>query len=56
MNSRERVYAALRHEEVDRVPIFMWFHPETAKHLSELLEILSVQSVTRWAMISIRHG
>jgi uroporphyrinogen decarboxylase len=39
MNSRERVFAALRHEKVDRVPIFMWFHPETARHLGELLEI-----------------
>jgi len=31
--------AALKREPVDRVPIFMWLHPDTAKHLSELLEI-----------------
>lgn len=39
MNSRERVQRALRREPVDRVPIFMWFHPETAKRLGELLGI-----------------
>jgi len=39
MNSKERVAAALRREPVDRVPVFMWFHPETAKHLSGLLEL-----------------
>lgn len=30
MISKERVYAALKRQPVDRVPIFMWFHPETA--------------------------
>lgn len=40
MKSRERVINALRHyPPVDRVPIYMWFHPETATHLGELLEI-----------------
>jgi uroporphyrinogen decarboxylase len=39
MNSRERLQAALRREPVDRVPVFMWFHPGTAAHLAELLEI-----------------
>ena len=39
MNSKERVYAALRKEPVDRVPIFMWFHPDTAEKLGEILEI-----------------
>jgi uroporphyrinogen decarboxylase len=39
MNSRERVQAALNHQPTDRVPIFMWFHPETAGILSKLLEI-----------------
>ena len=29
MNSKQRVHAALRREPVDRVPIFMWFHPAT---------------------------
>jgi uroporphyrinogen decarboxylase len=39
MTSKERVCAALRKEPVDRVPIFMWFHPETTKRLARLLEI-----------------
>ena len=39
MNSKERVTAALQRKPVDRVPVFMWFHPETARHLGSLLEI-----------------
>ena len=39
MTSKERVYAALKRESPDRVPVFMWFHPATARHLGELLEI-----------------
>jgi len=39
LNSKERVYAALRKEPVDRVPIFMWYHPQTAERLAKLLEI-----------------
>jgi len=39
MTSKERVHAALDRKPVDRVPIFMWFHPETAKRLGRLLEI-----------------
>jgi uroporphyrinogen decarboxylase len=39
MNAKTRVHAALRRQPVDRVPIFMWFHPATAQHLAELLEI-----------------
>jgi uroporphyrinogen decarboxylase len=39
MNSRERVYAALRKQPVDRIPIFMWFHPDTVARLAALLEI-----------------
>ena len=39
MNSKERVHAALRREPVDRVPIFMWFQPSTARRLGALLEI-----------------
>ena len=39
MNSKERMMAALQHKPVDRVPVFMWFHPETAIHLGKLLEI-----------------
>jgi uroporphyrinogen decarboxylase len=39
MTSRERVRAALERRPVDRVPIFMWFHPRTAARLGRLLEI-----------------
>ena len=39
MNSKSRVHAALRHERVDRLPIWMWFHPQTTQRLSRLLEI-----------------
>ena len=39
MNSRERVSATLRREPVDRVSVYMWFHPVTARRLAELLEI-----------------
>jgi uroporphyrinogen decarboxylase len=39
MNSKERVYASLKREPVDRVPIFMWFHPQTIQRLGQILEI-----------------
>jgi uroporphyrinogen decarboxylase len=39
MNSKQRVHAALERKPVDRVPIFMWFHPVTMSHLATLLEI-----------------
>ncbi|HQL63378.1 MAG TPA: uroporphyrinogen decarboxylase family protein [bacterium] len=39
MNSKERVHRALRREPVDRVPVFMWFHPETAKRFAARLDI-----------------
>ena len=39
MNSKQRVHAALRREPVDRLPVFMWFHPQTAQRLAALLEI-----------------
>jgi uroporphyrinogen decarboxylase len=39
MNSKERVHAALARKPVDRVPMFMWFHPSTAQRLAGLLEI-----------------
>jgi uroporphyrinogen decarboxylase len=39
MNSKQRVHAALRREPVDWLPIFMWFHPQTAPRLARLLEI-----------------
>lgn len=39
MTPKERVKAALKREPVDRIPIFMWFHPETTAILARLLEI-----------------
>ena len=39
MNSKERVYAALKRQPVDRLPIFMWFHPDTAVRLGRLMDI-----------------
>ena len=39
MTSKERVHAALRRQPVDRVPVYMWFHPETCRRLAKLLEI-----------------
>ncbi len=39
MTSRERVHAALRRQPVDRVPVFMWFHPGTTARLAALLEV-----------------
>ncbi|MGA7305084.1 MAG: uroporphyrinogen decarboxylase family protein, partial [Rhodothermales bacterium] len=39
MTSKERVHAALRRETVDRLPIWMWFHPDTVRRLAEELEI-----------------
>ncbi len=39
MHHRDRVHAALRREPVDRVPIWMWFHPALAAQLAAYLEI-----------------
>jgi len=39
MTSKDRVLAALRRQPADRVPVFMWFHPGTARRLGRLLEI-----------------
>lgn len=39
MTSKQRVQAALAKQPVDRVPIFMWFHPDTARKLAAMLEI-----------------
>ena len=33
------MHAALERKPVDRVPVFMWFHPETSARLGKLLEI-----------------
>ena len=39
MNAKNRVRAALRREPVDRVPIWMWFHPDTTERLSAFLQV-----------------
>jgi len=39
LTSKERVTASLKREPVDRIPIFMWFHPDTTILLSEYLNI-----------------
>ncbi len=39
MTPKERVHAALNRQPTDRVPIYMWFHPDTTKILAKLLEI-----------------
>ncbi|MCL4695169.1 MAG: hypothetical protein KJ060_21990, partial [Candidatus Hydrogenedentes bacterium] len=39
MTSKQRVNAALNRQPVDRVPVFMWFHPSTTRRLAALLEI-----------------
>jgi uroporphyrinogen decarboxylase len=39
MTSKERVHLALHRKPVDRVPIFMWYHPQTKRRLARLLEI-----------------
>jgi len=36
---KERVMKALARRGPDRVPVFMWFHPSTARRLGKLLEI-----------------
>ncbi|MCP4642219.1 MAG: hypothetical protein GY851_17375 [bacterium] len=39
MTSRQRVHAAIRRQGPDRVPVFMWFHPVTARRLAACLEV-----------------
>jgi uroporphyrinogen decarboxylase len=39
MTSKQRVSAALNRRPTDRIPIFMWFQPSTARRLAEVLDI-----------------
>jgi len=39
MTPKERVHAALQKRPVDRVPIFMWLHPDTADRLAAFLDV-----------------
>jgi uroporphyrinogen decarboxylase len=45
MNSKERVRNALQRRPVDRVPVFMWFHPATAQRLADVLDIRAAHVV-----------
>ena len=39
MKSKERVHASLNRKNPDRVPVWMWYHPETVEIMSKELEI-----------------
>ena len=39
MTSKERVHLAIQKKPTDRVPVFMWYHPQTTRRLAKLLEI-----------------
>jgi uroporphyrinogen decarboxylase len=39
MTPKDRVAAALKKQPTDRVPIYMWFHPETTEILARMLEV-----------------
>jgi len=45
MNSKQRVHAALKREPVDRIPIFMWYHPETP--LENIFAMLAAAGLSR---------
>ena len=62
MTSKERVYLALQRKPTDRVPIFMWYHPQTTQRLGRLLEIpsqyvpLAMGDDIRQAWVSNNHA
>ena len=39
MNPKERVHLAFEKKPTDRVPVFMWYHPQTTQTLAKLLQI-----------------
>ena len=39
MSSKARVHAALNRQPVDRLPVWMWYHPDTTRRLADALEI-----------------
>jgi uroporphyrinogen decarboxylase len=43
MNSKERVYAALKHEKTDRIPKFVWLGTGTIKRLTKKLEVTPLE-------------
>ena len=62
MTSKERVHLALQRKPVDRVPIFMWYHPQTSQRLGQLLEIppeyvpIAMGDDIRQAWVSNNHA
>jgi len=62
MTSKERVHLALQRKPVDRVPIFMWYHPQTTRRLGRLLDIpaeyvpLAMGNDIRQAWVSNNHA
>ena len=62
MNSKQRVHSALQRRPVDRVPVFMWYHPQTTKRLGKILEIpagyvsLAMGDDIRQAWVSNNHA
>lgn len=61
MISKDRVHLALQRKPTDRVPIFMWYHPQTTQRLGRLLEIpagyvaLAMGDDIRQAWVSNNH-
>lgn len=62
MNSKQRVHAALKRQPVDRVPVWMWFHPQTACRLAAELDIppaalpVALGDDIRQAWVGNNHG
>ncbi|MBL7185255.1 MAG: hypothetical protein ISS70_02940 [Phycisphaerae bacterium] len=62
MTSKERVHLTLQRKPVDRVPVFMWYHPQTTKRLGNILEIpagyvsLAMGDDIRQAWVSNNHA
>jgi uroporphyrinogen decarboxylase len=55
MTPKQRVHAALRREPVDRVPVFMWFHPQTALRLAMGDDVKMTWVNNNYAMEGIVH-
>ncbi|MHC4299710.1 MAG: uroporphyrinogen decarboxylase family protein [Planctomycetota bacterium] len=62
MNSKERVHLTLQRKPVDRVPVFMWYHPQTTRRLGKILDIpasyvsLAMGDDIRQAWVSNNHA
>ena len=62
MTSKERVHLTLQRKPVDRVPVFMWYHPQTTKRLGNILQIpagyvsLAMGDDVRQAWVSNNHA